>query len=138
MHDEPFCDALADAVIAVLVKPRKNPQPPKQNREMYHLARAIAKVCKIDYEANKGRLFAEAKRLAKADPKPTPELVYLHYGPGKTWYQRDWRGRKGNLPTLGQVRLTWTQMVTEWQPQSTVPAILDQSGLDAPNPLMKL
>jgi hypothetical protein len=118
---EPLCDALADAAIAVLKpQPRKKKNPPKKNRDMYHLAKSLAEVCNIDYGANQGRLFAEAKRLAKATPTPTSELVTLHYSIGGTWYERDWRGKQGNRPTLGQVRLTWVQLVGEDEQEKQV------------------
>lgn len=112
-HEIPLCDALVDAATDVLIPKRKKSRPPQSNRDMYHLARAIAEVCRVDYAANTGRLFAEAKRLSRAEPKPTAELVRRHYGKGQTWYEKDWRGMKGNLPTLGQIRSTWLQLVVE-------------------------
>lgn len=110
-HEKQLCDALADAAIDVLVKkPRRKSQPPQKNREMYHLARAIGDVCRMSYKANTGRLFAEAKRLASAEPTPTAELVRKYYGQGGTWYTTDWRGKQGNIPTPGQIRSTWLQL----------------------------
>jgi len=106
-------DEIADLAIELLVKkptPRKQPQ--QKNRELFHLARAIGEVCRMGFEINKGRLFAEAKQLAKADdPKPTPQLVKDHYGIGKAWYTDDWRGRdEKKPPTPGQIRSTWMQL----------------------------
>lgn len=113
-HEIPLCDALADAAVDVLLAPkRKKAQPQQRNREMCHLARAIGEVCQMDYASNIGRLFAEAKQLAKADPKPTPELVREHYGSGQTWYKKDWRGMKNELPTPVKIRQTWLQLVIE-------------------------
>jgi hypothetical protein len=111
--EQPFCDALADAIIAELEpKKRRRTSAQADAAKLYHLAVAIAEVCAWDYEANKGRLFSEAKRLAKATPAPTPDKVREHYAPGGTWYTKDWRGREGREPpTPGQIRSTWAKLV---------------------------
>ena len=64
----------------------------------------------LDYNANRGRLFAEAKNLSKASPAPTPELIHIHYGQDGTWYKNDWRGKDSKIPTPGQIRSTWLQL----------------------------
>jgi len=112
-HETPMEEMIADLAIEILAKkPVKKQQPQQHNRELFHLARAIGEVCQMGYEINKGRLFAEAKRLAKAEnPTPTPQLVRECYGPGKSWYTDDWRGREnGKPPTPGQIRSTWLQL----------------------------
>lgn len=104
-------DDVADLMAAMTTKKRK----PKVEKKVDYapLAYALADVCNIDFKANRPKLFAEAKRLAVATPTPTSHLVKLHYSRGGAWYQKDWRGQKGNRPTLGQVRLTWAQLVGE-------------------------
>lgn len=92
-------------------KAKKNGKP--RDNDLYHLARALADVCVLDFEANKPRVFAEAKRLSKVTPRPTPDLLKEHYGKGGTWYKQDWRGRKDQRPTLGQPRQTWLQLAVE-------------------------
>lgn len=110
MQDKPLCDTLSDGALAVLTAKRKPRKAATTN--LHPIARALSTVCIIDFDANRGKLFAEAKRLSKATPPPTRELILAHYAKGKTWYNDDWRGKKGNAPTLGQVRLTWAKLVT--------------------------
>ena len=102
-------DMIADLAIEMLAKKRKPRKKP--TNDYTPLAYALADVCAIDFEANKPILFAEAKRLSVATPTPTSHLVKLHYADGGSWYTQDWRGKRGNRPTLGQVRLTWAQLV---------------------------
>jgi len=102
-------DMIADLAIDILCKKRKPRKKPAN--DYTPLAYALADVCAIDFKSNKPILFAEAKRLSVATPAPTSHLVKLHYGVGGSWYTQDWRGKKGNRPTLGQVRLTWVQLV---------------------------
>lgn len=123
-HEIPLCDAIADAITELTVsKPRKK-QPP-QNKQLYYLARALSEVCVIDWLSNKPKLFAEAKRLAKAAPTPTPELIKQHYGKGGTWYNQNHWGKRGSRPGLGQVRTTWAQLVAEAEP-TTAPGQIAQ------------
>jgi len=123
-HETPLCDALADAALALLTVKRKPRKKPAVN--LLPIAQALAKVCIIDFASNSAKLFAEAKRLSKATPLPTRELILAHYATGKTWYNDDWRGKKGNVPTLGQVRLTWAKLVSA--PATTPPTL--QSNFD--------
>jgi len=113
-HETPLCDSIADAVIAKL-KPKKRQRTPAQvkSAELYHIAQAIAQVCLMDYEANKGRLFSEAKQLSKANPPPSPAEIRRCYGQDGTWYHDDWRGKQGKEPTPGQIRSTWAKLVGE-------------------------
>lgn len=123
----PLCDAIADAVITEL-KPKRKPRTPAQvkSAELYHVARALAGVCVMNYEANKGRLFSEAKQLAKATPRPTAALIKQHYGKGGSWYTKDWRGREEREPpTTGQVRSTWARLVGKEEPPSARQGVLE-------------
>jgi hypothetical protein len=77
-----------------------------QKLDYFPIANAIAKVSKTSLEANKARIFKEAKLLSK-DKTVTSEKICADYGPGGLWYQEDWRGKKGQHPTFEQVRSTW-------------------------------
>ena len=78
---------------------------------VYPLALALSEVCKMDIEANKGRLLREAKTLTKASPTPTPALIELHYGMEGWWYREDWRGKNAESPSPATVRETWGKWI---------------------------
>jgi len=67
------------------------------------LAQALAEVCGIPFDLNRGMLFKEAKLIS---PKATPETIRADYGPGGLWYKRDWRGQKGERPKPSLIRQT--------------------------------
>jgi hypothetical protein len=73
----------------------------------YELARAIADVCAMDMGPNEGMLLREASLLAKAALKPSPELLFEHYGTGAWWYVYDFRGKQGEPPSPAAIRKTW-------------------------------
>jgi hypothetical protein len=69
----------------------------------YPIARALSKVTGLDFEKNKSRLFGEAKKF-----KPEEEAQIIRdYSSTGSWYSCDWRGMKGQPPSLSQVRETW-------------------------------
>lgn len=87
--------------------------------DYYPLATAIAEVCSMNFEPNKGFLFKEAEALSKAQPTPTPELLRQHYtGPKSFWRTQDWRGQKGDRPSPAAIRKTWGQ----WAAAPVIPA----------------
>ena len=98
--EQPIEDALADAVLALTPprKPRKQP-----TADLFQIAQALASVCVMDFNANRARLFAEAKRLAGAAPTPTAGLIVKLYGQDGAWYTNDWRGQRGYTPRPPQV-----------------------------------
>ena len=96
----------------------KNGDESHSEISVYNLALAVAEVCKMDLEANKGRLLKESQLLAKANPPPTPELVKEHYGPSSWWYREDWRGKKSEAPNPAAIRETWGK----WPQQEKVRA----------------
>jgi hypothetical protein len=102
-------------------QPTKNRSaPPKA--DYYPLAAALAEVCVMPFEPNKGRLFKEAGLLAKAQPVPTPDLLRLHYsGPACFWRKEDWRGKKGERPTPPAIRETWGQWKSFVDPMAPSP-----------------
>lgn len=73
------------------------------------LAVVLSEVCHMDFKANRGRLFKEAKLLSVATPTPTPELVRENYN-GRLdcfWRKTDWRGKQGQNPSPPSIRETW-------------------------------
>lgn len=75
----------------------------------YPIAAALADVCHMQLEANRSRLFAEAKRLAKVVPPATAELLREQYNGNADgyWRAQDWRGKKGEPPNPSTIRETW-------------------------------
>ena len=75
---------------------------------IYELAAALAEVCRMDFDLNKGRLFREAKTFhAKGI---TPDQIRERYGAGGWWYSGgDFRAAKGEAPTPWAIRQTWQQ-----------------------------
>jgi hypothetical protein len=71
---------------------------------LYPIAKALCDVVGMDFEKNKPRLFKEAKDYYK----PGDEVQIVNdYGAGGAWYLHDWRGKRGDAPTLAQIRETW-------------------------------
>lgn len=86
----------------------KLPAPPRP--DYYPLATALAEVCHMKLEANRGLLFREAETLSKVEPTPTPDLLKQHYsGQSSFWHKSDWRGKKGEWPSPAAIRKTWGQ-----------------------------
>lgn len=78
----------------------------------FKLAQAMATVCGMDFDANRGRLLKETSALMKStNPIPTLELIEEKYGADGWWYRSDWRGLKGQKPTPSTLRQSWGQ----WQ-----------------------
>lgn len=89
----------------------ENPRAPTDS--LFPIAQAIAKVCRMNLQANSARIFREAKLLSKATPTPTPELIEQHYNGNSAafWRSHDWRGQKGNAPTPSAIRETWGRWI---------------------------
>jgi len=84
---------------------RESDENSAENRAaLFDIVQALAEVCGMDFEANKGRLFREGKPLVG---KLTPEEVRKYYGPRSTWYTTDWRGKMGEYPTPAAIRETF-------------------------------
>jgi hypothetical protein len=90
-----------------------SPEPPAKRHpnQVYVIAATLAEVCKMDLQANKGRLLKEAGLLIKASPPATSELIRQYYNGGGWWWTYDWRGMKNQLPQPSTIRATWGQ----WQ-----------------------
>ena len=90
---------------------RSDLMAPLGDSELDLMVAALAVVCEIDpdIEDNRRRLVRTASQLA---PKYQPEFVLNRYAakgydglPGE-WYLHDWRGQKGQAPTLALVSQT--------------------------------
>jgi hypothetical protein len=83
--------------------PKRKTKKPKDS--LYPIANAISNVTGMSLNANRTRIFKEAKLLC-ADPRVTPEEIIKTYSKNGDWYRLDWRGQKGQKPTLSQIRET--------------------------------
>ena len=97
-------------------KPEKKPA-----YNTFAIATALAEVCMMDFEMNKGRLLAEAKNLNKE-----PAQIRALFGKGGTWYRYDFRGKMGSPPVPQQVRQTWVKM--QAQSLSTTKTVVFEDG----------
>ena len=108
-----IADHIADAILAL--EPKKKSRP-KQDPNLFVVAKILAEVCALDFSANKGQLFHEAKLILLATPPATPELIRRYYGPGNqpspNWYKDDWRGKQHQYPRPSAIRQTWALMIT--------------------------
>ncbi|HMD89445.1 MAG TPA: helix-turn-helix domain-containing protein [Anaerolineaceae bacterium] len=75
--------------------------------DYFPIAFILSKVTFMDLEKNKGRIFGEAKKYKPEDISK----IETDYSPGGLWYLCDWRGIKGQPPSLTQVRETWGNLV---------------------------
>lgn len=88
-------------------EPAAPPKPPEEDHlpiNVLDMATVLAKVCKLDENLNKGMLFKNASDLIKAGYSVGDVLqIYSEDGP---WYTQDFRGQKGEAPTIGLIRST--------------------------------
>ena len=112
---------LPEGAIVPMHIPVTPPIPVDRSIEIYGQAAAIADVCRMDLEMNKGRLMAEAKLLNK----PSVRIREL-FGPGGPWYRYDYRGKQGSCPVPQQVRQMWVRM--EAQFLAAKPAKMNEDG----------
>lgn len=71
----------------------------------YKIASAMAQVTGTSLESNKEQIYREAKLISR-DARVTPEEIISQFAPGGDWYRYDWRGQKGQRPTIAQIRQT--------------------------------
>jgi hypothetical protein len=112
-HEQLLEDALADVVSVHTAARPKTRQRSADQSELFQLARALADVCVIDFDANRSRLFGEARKLSRATPPPTAALISKLYGPDGVWYEDDWRGQRGYTPQPAQVRESWARLASK-------------------------
>lgn len=65
---------------------------------------ALADVTGMNKSLNYGRMAKEGKDLHLAGF--TCEHIRIVYSPGGSWWTKDWRGKKGEKPALGNIRQT--------------------------------
>ena len=75
-----------------------------EKHSWFPVANAIAEVCRMDLAKNNSRIFREAKLLGK---DVTPADVLERFGPSGWWYTYDWRGKKGQVPGIHDIRTVW-------------------------------
>lgn len=79
-----------------------------QDVSTYAIAEALCEAANIDFALNKGKALALAKLMKAAKLPPSVELIRQNYiGPECWWFKKDWRGKKGQFPTLWTIRDTW-------------------------------
>jgi hypothetical protein len=83
-------------------EPKENTAP-LQAQSLYPIAKVLSEVTGINLDKNKGRIFKEAKTYKPEDV----QKIQGDYSQGGPWYSCDWRGQKGQPPTLAQIRETW-------------------------------
>ena len=91
-------DAAATDRCAAPLKPTASQT--RKNLAWEEFCYALADVCHLDYEANQGKIRKVASRLWKNGKGYNPIDLRTFK---KWWYQQDWRGAKGDLPTLQNV-----------------------------------
>ena len=91
------------------ILPKNKPKLPPAKKpagNLFQIAHALASVTGIDYEKNSPRIYKTAKSFIQGDE----QQIIREYGIGGKWYKTDWRGQKGQKPTLEQVVQTWNNL----------------------------
>lgn len=97
--------------------PQKKSEP---GIDYYPIAKALSDVTGIDFDKNKSRLFGEAKHYKLEDVAQ----ILSDYAPGCGWYTHDWRGKKGQAPSLAQVRESWGKLIGSGRKPRTPETVL--------------
>lgn len=85
----------------------------KESSAWQKLVGAACEVCGMDVKLHAARAARAIAPLSKATIPATAELMLLRYGKpngkveGWNWFNHDWRGQKGQKPTLAQVVESW-------------------------------
>jgi hypothetical protein len=87
---------------------KKNLPAKKPAGNLFQIAHALSSVTGLDYEKNKDRIY----KIAKSFKQGEEQQIIREYGLGGIWYKTDWRGQKGQKPTLEQVVQTWNNLNT--------------------------
>ncbi len=85
---------------------KKEVKKGRAQASLFPIAKALSEVTGMDFEKNRGRLFREAKGYTEAN---LPQLL-ADYGESGRWYSCDWRGMRGEKPTLSQIKETWNNL----------------------------
>jgi len=85
----------------------------KQPNDWQKLIGAACEACGLDVKLHAARAARAIAPLSKATIPATAELLLLRYGKpdgkaeGWNWFNHDWRGQKGQKPTLSQLVESW-------------------------------
>lgn len=89
------------------VKPKSKPAEPREDQAYFS---ELARVCQYDTtmisSKDRGALNQAAKKM-RANNIPLAKLTAFE----KWWYANDWRGHKGQPPTLPQISSEWGKFV---------------------------
>jgi len=88
-------------------KEEKKAKGKKGNDDLFQIAMGLADVTGMDFQKNKGRLMAEAKKYYTIQDLPQ---IQRDYSKGGIWYSWDWRGQRGEAPSLSHIRETWGKL----------------------------
>lgn len=93
--------------------PAKAKPKPKQEAVFgpWQVGKALAGVCRMDFDINKGQMLSEGKRISGIKGFSIERLGRLYGKPDGLWYKYDWRGKKGQAPTPLQIRQSWTALM---------------------------
>lgn len=104
---------IADKSQAVVLEKGRNPKPKQmklaallegEKSPHQEMILTLAFVMGVDANLNAGKIVRTASDLRKAGY--TALQVLSCYGEGGWWYKEDWRGKKGEHPTLSAIRET--------------------------------
>jgi hypothetical protein len=105
LHGEPVYEVCDEYGIPLEQKKKKERRARATPPEQFEVAQALADVTGMSFPANRARLAVEARELLK-DDRVSAKLILEEYGANGTWYRMDFRGKKGERPTLRQIRET--------------------------------
>lgn len=95
------------------------PRSPGGGSESWAWINLLCEVCKLDVGLSKGKAGSFAKRFRKAGY--TLDEIRDFYGDGGWWYKHDFRGKKGEPPTLALIHET-IRRAREFRPGDGSPA----------------
>jgi hypothetical protein len=82
----------------------------KKSKDIVH--DAIAEFTKSPPGSFNGKVTAQLKaELPNETSEEIAAKVHQRFGPGGLWYRNDWRGRKGDPPTIQQVHQEWNRVL---------------------------
>jgi 5-methylcytosine-specific restriction endonuclease McrA len=82
----------------------------KYNLALGEMIKALTCVAKINEQVNAGSYRRLAREIL--DAGGTPEEIYKYYGADGWYYQKDWRGKRGQPPDRASIRGTYRQWST--------------------------
>lgn len=77
----------------------------EKKKQYYPIMLALSEVTGLSFTIN-GKVLGEAAKNLLRDERVSPELIRSIYSQGGVWYRQDWRGKRGEKPTLRQINET--------------------------------